>query len=84
MNEYNEDNDTTLEWVSTLLYSFGSDAPQEVYWGINEMIDWLNDKHGFELKHLICPYWTESAEESEQEVYKKQQDLSDALRSLKI
>ena len=68
------------KWINTLLYSFGSDAPVEVYWGINEMIDWLNDKHKFQLKHLEEPY----TKEYESDSYNEDQRVQEIIESLKI
>jgi hypothetical protein len=31
--------------IDTLLHSWGSDTPQEVIWGLNEMVDWLEHEY---------------------------------------
>jgi len=69
-------------WLATFLYSYGSECPAEVIWGINEMVDWLKDTHGFtELEYLIEPYspeW-ESGLYNESERVDK---IADALNQL--
>jgi hypothetical protein len=37
-----------LESIKTLLYSWGGDTPSEVYWGLNELLDWYEME--FEVK----------------------------------
>lgn len=32
------------EFFLTLLYSWGSDAPQEVYWALNDLVNYLKTK----------------------------------------
>ena len=34
-----------LKSMSTLLYSWGSDTPPEVIWGLNELLDWLEEEY---------------------------------------
>ena len=69
-------------WISTLLYSFGSECPAEVIWGINEMVDWLNNHHGFQLEYLMEPY----SKEAESEDYNEEERvdaIATALKTLK-
>ena len=35
------------KFFSTILYSWGSDTPQEVIWGLNDLLDWVKSK-GFQ------------------------------------
>ena len=68
------------DWLTTLLYSWGGDTPQEVIWGINGMIQWLNEKHGFQLEELYEPYgssWDEVRED------RKIKAVVEALKTLK-
>ena len=37
--------DKFFKAVNTLLYSWGSDTPPEVLWGMNEMLEWLEEEH---------------------------------------
>jgi len=41
------------KWLTTLLYAWGSDAPAEVIWGLNEFVDYLNKRHRFNISHLV-------------------------------
>lgn len=35
--------------INTLLWSFGSEPPAEVIWGVNELLDWYEDEYGVKL-----------------------------------
>lgn len=59
--------------INTLLYSFGSEAPCEVIWGLNEMIEWLNEKHKFSIDFLEEPY----SEKYESEDYNEEKIIND-------
>ena len=37
-----------IKSLGTLFYSWGSEAPSEVFWGANELLDWYEEE--FELK----------------------------------
>lgn len=67
-------------WISTLLYSFGSEAPEEVFWGINELVDWLNKTHGFQLEPLIHPY----SPEAESDEYDEEERVQAIVQALKM
>jgi len=67
------------QWLKTLLYSFGSEAPEEVYWGINELIATLNED-GHNLKELDLPY-SKGYDGEEEE--KKIETLTEVLEKLK-
>lgn len=51
------------EALSTFFSSWGSDTPQEVYWGTNELVDFLNAE--FELK---LPYISMEDEDSKEKL----------------
>lgn len=34
--------------IHTLLFSWGSEAPAEVTWGLNELLDWY--EHAYDIK----------------------------------
>lgn len=38
-----------IKALSTLFYSWGSDTPDEVYWGANELLDWYEKEFDLEL-----------------------------------
>jgi len=38
-----------MDAVKTLLFSWGSDAPAEVVWGLNEMVEWLETEHNIKI-----------------------------------
>lgn len=75
------DNSLEYKWLTTLLYSWGSDTPQEVIWGINEMVQWLNEKHGFELEELYEPYSSE-AEDPDYNEGERVASIVEALKTL--
>jgi hypothetical protein len=35
--------------INTLMYSWGSEAPAEVIWGLNELLDWLEDEYNMHI-----------------------------------
>ncbi len=70
-----------LEWMETLLYSWGGDTPQEVYWGLNEMIVWLNTEHDFQLKEIVHPFIINECDNDYDED-ERLLAVSDALNSL--
>jgi len=35
--------------INTLLWSFGSEPPAEVIWGVNELLDWYEEEYGVKL-----------------------------------
>ena len=35
--------------LDTLFFSWGSDAPEEVYWGANELLDWFEKEFDVSL-----------------------------------
>ncbi len=37
-----------IKALNTLFWSFGSDAPPEVIWGVNELLEWI--EHEFNVK----------------------------------
>ncbi len=70
-----------LGWLLTIIYSYGGDTPEEVYWGLNEMIEWLNAEHDFKLLELEHPFWEGySADDYDDDA--RLSALSDALKSL--
>jgi len=38
-----------IKSLGTLFFSWGSDAPAEVYWGANEMLDWYEKEYVVKL-----------------------------------
>lgn len=40
------------ESISTLMFSWGSEAPAEVYWALTEMIQFINAETGVQLEDL--------------------------------
>ena len=38
-----------IESLSTLFFSWGSDTPEEVFWGANELLDWFEKEYGVSL-----------------------------------
>jgi hypothetical protein len=38
-----------IKSLSTLFYSWGSDTPDEVYWGCNELLDWFEQEFDVEI-----------------------------------
>ncbi len=38
-----------IKALSTLFFSFGSNAPSEVFWGANEMLDWYEAEYNITL-----------------------------------
>ena len=38
-----------LSALSTLFHSWGSDTPDEVYWGANELLDWYEAEFNISL-----------------------------------
>jgi len=38
-----------IKALSTLFYSWGSDAPAEVIWGANELLDWYEKEYNVTL-----------------------------------
>lgn len=40
MGNINNQKELFIQSLSTLFYSWGSDAPDEVFWGANELLDW--------------------------------------------
>jgi len=47
-----KDKNMIYKFLSTLLYSWGGDAPSEVIWAGNEFIDFLNYKYKFNIAYL--------------------------------
>lgn len=44
--------------INTMLYSWGSDTPQEAHWALVEFIDWINLEYGFNLEKASNEdYW---------------------------
>jgi len=43
----------SLQWLTDLLYSWGSDTPSEVIWGINAFIDYLNARYQINIEYMI-------------------------------
>lgn len=35
--------------LSTLFHSWGSDTPEEVLWGCNELLDWFEEEYSVKL-----------------------------------
>lgn len=38
-----------IKGLSTLFYSWGSEAPAEVFWGANELLDWYEAEYNVKL-----------------------------------
>jgi hypothetical protein len=38
-----------IKSLNTLFFSWGSDAPDEVFWGANELLDWYEKEFNLEL-----------------------------------
>lgn len=38
-----------IKALETLFFSWGSDAPAEVYWGGNDMLKWFEKEHDVKL-----------------------------------
>lgn len=38
-----------IKALSTLFYSWGSDAPDEVFWGANELLEWYEKEFNVQL-----------------------------------
>ncbi len=45
--------DLLIGAIETLTYSWGSDTPQEVYWGLTELITFLNAEYNVCIPPLI-------------------------------
>ena len=65
-------------WIRTLLYSWGSETPVEVIWGLNEMVKWLNEKHRFQLNELYEPF----SDEYESEGYNEEERVGAIVQAL--
>jgi hypothetical protein len=49
-NEMEENNiEKFINSINTLFFSWGSDTPTEVYWGVNELLDWYEKEFNIEL-----------------------------------
>lgn len=55
--------------INTLLHSWGSDTPQEVFWGLNEMADIISASTGIQPIYLPDPLNSEEDEEEYSKVY---------------
>ena len=60
--------------MGTLFYSWGSDTPEEVYWGANELLDWAEKEFNIELP-LRFERDEETYEDNYEEVIKMLEDL---------
>ena len=38
-----------IKSLGTLFFSWGSDTPNEVYWGANELLDWFEKEYNVQL-----------------------------------
>ena len=38
------------EAINTLLYSWGGDTPEEVVWGLNELMQWVEKEYDIQLE----------------------------------
>lgn len=63
-----------LKSLSTLFYSWGSDTPEEVYWGCNELLDWLESEYDIKLG-IRFERDEETYESNYDEVVKKIDDI---------
>ena len=44
-----KEKDLFIKSIETLLNSWGSDTPDEVIWGLNEMLDWFEKEYNVQL-----------------------------------
>jgi hypothetical protein len=42
-------NEMLIKALGTLFFSWGSEAPDEVFWGANELLDWYEKEFGISL-----------------------------------
>jgi len=47
-----------LASLSTLLHSWGSDTPPEVFWGLNEQIEWLQKEYNVVIINRFEEDWS--------------------------
>lgn len=41
--------DMLISAINTLFFSWGSDTPDEVFWGANELLDWYETEYNITL-----------------------------------
>ena len=46
-----KEKDLFIKAIGTLFFSWGSEAPAEVFWGANDLLDWFEKE---EKKIVIC------------------------------
>jgi len=51
-----------MDAVKTLLFSWGSDAPAEVVWGLNEMVEWAEKEFGVTINGRFEEYCEQAHE----------------------
>jgi len=51
-----------MDSIKTLLFTWGSEAPAEVIWGLNEMIEWLEQEYNIKIDGRFEEYCEEAHE----------------------
>jgi len=62
------------EFFLTLLHSWGSDTPEEVFWALDNMLDWAKKK-GFKTNLNFNNPMNYSSEESEKNIVENNEKL---------
>jgi hypothetical protein len=44
-----KDKDLFIKAIGTLFFSWGSEAPSEVFWGANDLLEWFEKEHNVQL-----------------------------------
>ena len=54
-----------IKSLNTLFFSWGSDAPEEVFWGANELLDWFEKEFNINLdiRFVRNDDWSDNFEE---------------------
>lgn len=48
--EYPPEDATADGWLTTMVYSWGGDTPNEVFWTLSELTNWVNSKTALTLE----------------------------------
>lgn len=63
--------DLFIDALSTLLFSWGADAPPEAIWAANEILDWIQEEYGVCITRFEEQVSDEEWEAIQTEIYDK-------------